>query len=136
MPNRVNWEPRDSVGNDTLDAQHRAILARCNALADDLDAGDHEQRFDQTFAELTALAREHFATEEALLASRGYPGIDDYRDERDEFDYLLSEIVTPDNFDRNELQTFLALWWSGHILDAAKNHRACLESREAAGPNP
>ncbi len=128
MANRVQWEPRLGVGNETLDTQHQAILARCNALADCLDAAN-EPRFDEVFKELTALAREHFAAEETLLTQCGYPELDDYRSEREEFDYLSAEIITTENFDRNELQTFLALWWAGHILGAARNHRACLERR-------
>jgi len=43
-----------------------------------------------------------------------------------------ADIITTENFDRNELQTFLALWWTGHILGGAKNHRACLERQPAA----
>ena len=126
MPNRLQWEPRLSVGNETLDTQHQAILARCNALADCLGEAN-DRRFDETFQELTALAREHFAAEEALLTQCGYPELDDYRSEREEFDYLSAEIITTENFYRHELQTFLALWWSGHILGAARNHRAFLE---------
>ena len=131
MPNRMQWEPRHSVGNEALDAQHQAILARCNALADCLDEAN-EARFDETFRELMALAREHFAAEEALLVRCGYPELDDYRSEREEFDYLSAEIATTENFDRNELQTFLALWWAGHIMGAARNHRACLEKQPVA----
>jgi hypothetical protein len=53
--------------------------------------------------------------------------LDDYRSEREEFDYLAAEIITTENFDREELQTFLALWWAGHILRrTASDHRACL----------
>lgn len=126
MANRVQWEPRLGVGNETLDAQHQAILARCNALADCLDAAD-EARFDETFRELMDLARAHFAAEEALLAQHGYGELDDYRSEREEFDYLAAEIITTEHFDRQELQTFLSLWWSGHILGSAARQRACLE---------
>lgn len=130
----MQWEAHHSVGNATLDAQHQAILARCNALADCLDAGGPEgdRKFDEAFAELMALARAHFAAEEALLVRCGYPELEDYRSEREEFDYLSAEIITTENFDRNELQTFLALWWAGHILGAARNHRACLERQPAA----
>ena len=39
MPNRVEWNPRHSVGDESLDAQHRELLARCNALGDCLAAG-------------------------------------------------------------------------------------------------
>lgn len=125
MPNRLQWEPRLGVGNETLDAQHQAILARCNALADCLDAAN-DPRFDETFRELMALARAHFDAEEALLAQHGYAELDDYRSEREEFDYLSAEIITTENFDRSELQTFLALWWAGHIRGGVSLHRACL----------
>lgn len=131
MANRMQWEPRHSVGNASLDEQHQAILARCNALADCLDEAN-DRRFDEVFKELTALAREHFAAEEVLLTQCGYPELEDYRSEREEFDYLSAEIITTENFDRHELQTFLALWWAGHILGAARSHRACLEKQLAA----
>lgn len=126
---RLQWDPRHSVGNETLDAQHRALLAHCDALADCLAEADPEgeQRFQKTIDELMALAREHFAAEEALLARAGYPDLDAHRNERDEFDFLAAEIVTTENFDRQELQTFLSLWWSGHILGSAKAQRAYLE---------
>ena len=126
MSNRMQWDPRHSVGNETLDDQHRNLLAQCNALADCLtDAGeDGDRRFRKIFDELMALAREHFATEEALLAGCHYPMLEEHRNERDEFDYLAAEIITTENFDKDELQSFLALWWTGHIVGSAKKQRA------------
>lgn len=124
MPNRVHWNPRYSVGNDILDAQHKHFLDQCNALADCLDApgaADHRE-FKQLFAELTTSARAHFATEEKLLADIGYPGLDDHRSEQEEFEHLAAEILTAENFDPSELQTFLALWWAGHVIGAAKHY--------------
>ncbi|CAG0931904.1 MAG: Bacteriohemerythrin [Rhodocyclaceae bacterium] len=131
MATRVHWEPRHSVGHASLDAQHQAILAHCNALADCVE-GANDRQFDETFKALMALAREHFAAEEALLAQCGYAELDDYRSEHEEFGYLTDEIATTEHFDRQELQTFLSLWWSGHILGSAGSHRACLEQRPAA----
>ncbi len=134
MPNLLQWVPELSVGNETLDAQHRALLARCAALAACLaDAGaEGEDKFRRAFEELMALSREHFAAEEALLARAGYPDLEAHRNERDEFDYLAAEIVTTENFDRQELQTFLSLWWSGHILGSAARQRAFLARQPAA----
>ena len=130
MPNRVDWNPRHSVGDESLDAQHQEILARCNALGDclaepDTDA-EADRRFDQAFEELMALARAHFIAEEALLAANGYVELDALRNEVEEFDYLADEIVTTENFDRQELQTFLCLWWAGHVAGTASEHRDCL----------
>lgn len=126
MPKRQAWDATHTVGHAALDAEHRSLLAHCNALADCLEAADG-QRFDALFGELMVQAREHFAREEELLLQCGYPGMEDYRSECEEFDYLAREIVTPENFDRDELQTFLVLWWSGHILGAARAQRPYLE---------
>lgn len=133
MPNRVQWDPRFSVGDETLDAQHKHFLEQCNALADCLDEpGDEGNRkFTQLFAELLASARAHFAAEEKLLANHGYPDLDDHRSEQEEFEHLAAEILTADNFDPVELQTFLALWWTGHTLDSTRKLRPFLERQTA-----
>jgi len=129
MPNRVQWDPRFSAGNETLDAQHMHFLDQCNALADCLDdTGDEaDRRFHEIFTALMTETRTHFATEEALLVHCGYPEIEDHRSEQEEYEFLAAEIATTDNFDKDELQTFLALWWAGHVMGAAKNYRAFLE---------
>lgn len=127
MPNRVQWDPRYEAGNELLDTQHRNILAQCNALADHAVATDPEsdRKFQEIFDALTALAREHFASEEDLLVSRACATLDEYRFEREEFDYLAADVATTEHFDKLELQRFLALWWVGHIMDSGKRYRAC-----------
>jgi hemerythrin len=126
-PTRVLWGPSFSVGHALMDEQHRQILAQCNALADlcaaDGGNGPADAEFTQTFERLMAAAREHFATEEALLVAGAYPELDDYRCEIEEYEYLAAEIATTENFDRIELQRFLALWWIGHLTSAARQQR-------------
>ena len=39
----------------------------------------------------------------------------EHEHEGEEFDYLAPEIIRTENFDMDELQTFLALWCTGHI---------------------
>jgi hemerythrin-like metal-binding protein len=128
MANRPQWDPRYGVGNTILDAQHQGLLAHCNALADCLAeaGGEGDRKFRQVFEELMTLSREHFATEEALLAKGSYPDLEEHRHEREEFDYLAAEIVTTENFDKDELQTFLALWWTGHLLGSVDKQRTFL----------
>lgn len=123
-PNRVQWGLHFAVGHEILDEQHRQLLAQCNVLADlcapDGGNSSADPEFRQVFERTMAMAHEHFAAEEALLVARAYPEIEDYRCEIEEFEYLAAEIATTENFDKIELQRFLALWWVGHILDAAK----------------
>ena len=54
--------------------------------------------------------------------------------ECEEFDYLVDEIVTTENFDRLELQRFLALWCLGHIAGSAGDLRALLAGGTADSP--
>lgn len=135
MPNRAAWEPHFQVGHASLDAQHQGLLAQCNQLADLCLAHDgqpDEPGFDAAFNALKALARQHFETEAALLA--GDPDrLEDHRSECEEFDYLVGNIVTADNFSRLELQRFLALWFVGHIAGAAPGLRAVLAGTDLAG---
>ncbi len=133
MPHRVQWNPRYSVGSETLDDQHRDILAQCNALADYVaDTGQEgDLKFHELFNELMARAREHFASEEDLLTRCAYPMLEEHQNERDEFEYLAADIITTENFDKLELQRFLALWWVGHIIGSGKNYRACIAGAPA-----
>ena len=123
-PNRVQWDLHFAVGHESMDEQHRQLLVQCNLLADlcSVDGGNSSAgpEFRQAFERTMAMAREHFAAEEALLVARAYPDMEDYRCEIEEYEYLAAEIATTDNFDKIELQRFLALWWLGHILEAAK----------------
>lgn len=134
MPNRVQWDPEYSTGNEILDHQHRNILAQCNNLADFIsDSGqDNDLRFHKIFDELMTLARQHFATEAALLARCGYPMLEEHENEHDEFEYLAADIITTNNFEKVELQRFLALWWVGHIMGSCKKYRAFLEKQPTA----
>ena len=122
MPNRVSWEPGFSLGHEVIDAQHQALLSHCNMLADHCTGAGGEQAergFDQAFEQLKFLARQHFETEASLLAACGYPDTEDHRIDCDEFEYLADEIATTANFDRLELQRFIALWCVGHIVGSA-----------------
>lgn len=129
MPNRVQWVPDYSMGNETLDRQHGNILTQCNALADCIaDAGpESDRKFHRIFNELMALGGEHFSTEETLLTQCAYPMLEEHQNEHGEFDYLVNEIITTANFERIELQRFLTLWWVGHIVGSGKKYRAFLE---------
>lgn len=125
MAQRLTWRPGFSVGDEILDAQHQAILARCDALADCLAAAGEaaDREFRRVFDELMTLAREHFASEQALLPDDDAAAREAARNEREEFDYLAAEILTTENFDKDELQRFLALWWTGHVVGAASRRR-------------
>lgn len=126
-PTRTQWDPGFTIGREDIDQQHRQLLAECNVLADlcAADGGNDtaDPEFKAAFERLMTLAREHFAAEEAMLLSVGDPDLDDLRFAIEEYEYLAAEIATTENFDKIELQRFLALWWIGHIASAASTYR-------------
>ena len=90
-----------------------------------------DEQFAGTLGKLMAAVREHFATEKALLASNDYPSLDAHEHEGEEFEFLASEIISTENFDPDELQTFLALWCTGHIVGTSALQRPYLERQSA-----
>lgn len=129
MPQRLQWDPGIEVGHEDIDAQHRGMLVLCERLAGHCLQGRgaaHEQRFDADFEALKALVREHLESEATLLSELGDPDAEDHRVEHEEFDYLAGEIITTGNFERLELQRFVALWCLGHITASAARLRARL----------
>ncbi|NWG73452.1 MAG: hemerythrin family protein [Rubrivivax sp.] len=126
MPGHAPWEPGFETGHDVVDAQHRDLLERCERLAETCGDVADGARFDEAFEQLKAAVREHLQAEAALLASLGDPDADALRDEHDEFDDLAAEILTTANFDRLELQRFVAVWCLGHVTASAAHLRAWL----------
>ena len=121
MPIRVEWSPAYRTGDESIDTQHQGLLAQCNVLADLCEAPADEAgaaRFDAAYQQLKALARTHFDAELAQMAREGDPELDDHRAECEEFEYLAGDIATAENFDRLELQRFIALWCLGHVKAA------------------
>lgn len=117
MTQRTPWEPGYACGLEPLDRQHQALLAQCDRLA---ACCEDAAAFDAAFAELKALAQAHFEAEAAALAGDS----EDLQDEQDEFGYLLDEVATTANFDRAEVQRFVALWWLGHVRGQAARLQA------------
>jgi hemerythrin-like metal-binding protein len=131
---RATWEPNFDTGHVVIDAQHQGLVTQCNLLADlcaATGAPEGAQAFDQAYAQLEVMAREHFTTEMSVLASSGYPELEDHQFDRDEFDYLVAEIATARNFHRVELQRFLTLWCVGHISGSAQQQREFLAGASA-----
>jgi hemerythrin-like metal-binding protein len=120
MPNRSEWKESFRLNHAELDTQHQHLLVQCNALGDCLEQGSEEShsRFRTLLDALLAQAHEHLDAEIRMLEAIASPRLEEHRDERDEFAYMVQEIITPDYFDMEEIQSFLTLWWTGHIVAA------------------
>jgi len=128
MPNTLSWDSRYSVGDATLDRQHKKLLNLCNQLA--ICASDSSAHSDALFREildeLSAYAKEHFATEEALLKACDYPRLGTQQWDHSEYEQQVAHARASAGegvLDKTGLQRLLSTWWNDHILISDMDYR-------------
>lgn len=118
---RYAWEPALATGQPEIDEQHRGIFALADELAEALDS---DRANEETVADcvwrLTDYVVQHFADEEQLMESAGYPELAVHRSLHE---HLTAETLrmAARYFNGEELQPatlapFLAGWLKDHIL--------------------
>ena len=128
MPTPLQWLPEYSVGQPILDQQHRRLLAIIGDLAECADGEGKaaDLRFHDILNDLSLYAREHFVTEENLLAQRQYSELETQCSEHAAYETQLTEIMTNAVFGKLEkglLLHFLRSWWLDHILGSDMRYR-------------
>ena len=81
----LTFDPLLLTGVDEIDAQHRELFARIGQL---LDASRNHRSREEVVRLLEFLGQyvvEHFATEERLMGSAGYPRTEGHRAEHQQF---------------------------------------------------
>lgn len=132
MPTETIWDESFSVGNPILDNQHKKLLRICNDLAACVERNppDSDSRFHDILNDLSAYAREHFATEEGLLKQLGYPNLVEHAEEHfiyvEKFTEILS-LASDGMLDKAGTLMFLSKWWADHILVSDKGYQAYFE---------
>jgi hemerythrin len=122
------WDNSYSVGNETLDQQHRKILVLCARAIDCLendDAGTDEQAH-LILNELKFYVDLHFRTEEQILSLCHYPDLAEQKAEHLEYSRRLTEMfyaATQGLIDKAGICVFLSSWWRGHILGSDMLYR-------------
>lgn len=128
MPKILSWNPNYSVGEPTLDAQHQKLMGLCNRLSTCLADNDERANamFFEILADLSAYAREHFATEESILLACKYPRLATQKADHAEYEMHVKEFLASARcgvLDKADLQKLLSSWWQDHILIADMDYR-------------
>jgi len=128
MPKKLSWNQNYSVGEPTLDAQHQKLMRLCNRLstcpAD--NSATANKLFFEILADLSAYAREHFATEESILRACKYPRLATQEADHAEYERHVNEFLKAAETgmpDKSELQKLLSSWWKDHILISDMDYR-------------
>jgi hemerythrin len=91
-----------SVGNSTIDAQHKKLVLQLNKVVDSMLLGIASDEVFETLNYFEKYIEDHFAYEENYLRQRGYKDLEGHknmhRDFRDKFEalkYALNSSSTP-----------------------------------------
>jgi len=118
-----NWPQFDStclLGIDAIDRQHRRLFEIAGRVYENLSGGDEAHAaVASTAAELLDYTATHFADEEAMMQSAGYPGLEAHRREHAELLSKVHDMEMRAGFGERSLPAdmsrFLLAWLVGHI---------------------
>lgn len=114
----IKWTPKISLDHPHIDQQHQKLFDLVNLLIKNID--EDKKVITEILSELKTYTELHFSEEEAILAERGYPGLEDHKFEHRFFTRRISsfykEVVDENKGLSRKMLEFLADWISHHTL--------------------
>src|SRR5689334_9105723 len=83
MRHMFEWNPTYSVRVSEMDSQHQQLFRIAGELHTAMAAGQAKGAMESTLQRLIAYTRQHFESEERLMARVGYPGWKTHKVEHD-----------------------------------------------------
>lgn len=138
----VKWDESLILGVEDIDADHQDLVACLNGLSNATFANDASTSIGPALQKLVDRAREHFRSEETLMARVDYPGLAAQRSEHETL--LVSVLMFQQRAQEggsasisSENLVSLTSWLVHHITDADKDFaRFILRSQAAARGEP
>lgn len=90
----MTWRNQYSVGVETLDNQHKAMLRILNEVHAASLRGKAQEVAGPLLIQLDSLASEHFSTEERLMESTAFPGLAEHRAKHREMAGKIAELAS------------------------------------------
>ena len=117
----VTWDPSLETGNEVVDEEHRSLYDLLNELYDSIVESSGVEAQGEVLSRMADYAVVHFADEEALMRSIGYPGLGEQQRMHREF---VTEVVQMSEEWRSggtllplTVAMFLRGWLATHIGD-------------------
>ncbi len=88
----VEWREDYSVGFERIDMQHQELFNRFNALMEACKSRQGREKIAELLNFLDEYVVTHFGEEEELMASYGYPGIQEHKAQHRHFCEKLNEL--------------------------------------------
>lgn len=122
----LSWEERYSVQVGELDDQHKKLIGMVSTLREAMREGRGKQELNKLFTSLVAYTANHFASEERLMKTHGYP---EYQEHHEIHVKMTNKAVSlQKEFQSGKMgitldtMKFLEDWVSKHILGTDKKY--------------
>lgn len=123
------WDESLSVDEETIDNQHKRLIAQLDKLVKELSNGVDMRPMRETLNFLIKYTKEHFNYEEEYMEKHNYPGLEDQKKFHakfiqfyNNFNEKFETIYGSGNISSNKIQElleeakkFLADWYMNHI---------------------
>jgi len=120
------FSKRYSVLVDAMDADHQRIFDYINRIHAMTKARESMQAQIDVFRDLAAFTREHFAREEELMEAKGFPGLNEQRDQhRNLLETVDGYIAAGERGEKINLigaMNFLNQWLLNHIMKSDQQY--------------
>ncbi len=120
----IQWSDELSVAIDSIDQQHKTLVAMINKLNDAFEAEQTDQVLGGIFEQLSDYTIKHFAYEETLFAQYDYPQTQEHQNEHrvlvQQVKELQKKMQNGDFMVSVELMVFFKEWLLHHILQTDK----------------
>ena len=127
------WNDEYLVNIKSIDEQHKKLVEIINKLNEAMYEGQGCEMLEPVLKELVEYTKTHFANEENLLSTNGYP---DYEEHKKKHDDLTKEAVDlQKQFEGGrimitmQVMKFLKDWLSNHILNTDKKYSSFLNGK-------
>jgi hemerythrin len=131
----MTWSSKHSVGVETLDNQHKALMNVLNELHAASMRGKAQEVAGRLIGQMVSLASEHFSAEERLMESIRFPGLVEHRAQHKEMTGKVAEFVARhkkgDTTVYTQLLYFMRDWLSNHMLTVDSEYASWLASHGA-----
>jgi hemerythrin len=127
-----HWDSTYSVNIGILDTQHKTLVAMVNDLHQAMTEGSGKDKLGGILSNLIKYTQGHFATEERLMQSHGYPAFLAHKSEHDGLSKTVLDLQH--RFLANqvgmsiEVMEFLRDWLVKHILGSDKKYMPFLNA--------
>jgi len=131
----IVWKDSYRTHIPEIDADHAHLLVVANYLYEAVLRGSGSHVVRGALGDLCSYAETHFATEEGLMASCGYPDLSNHRGEHMEFLARVHALAT--NFSQvqaDDLFDTLRKWLLRHFLTTDRDYIPCVRAHLGLQP--